>query len=405
MNILYLAHRIPFPPNKGDKIRSYHQIQYLAKFHDIYLACLVDDVDDLQYVDELKKYCRVVEAVNEPALKRMWRTGVAFVSGQALTVGAFYSNTLQQKIEAIIQSVKIDRIIVFSSPMAKYVRQVNATPKLMDFVDVDSEKWREYAVYQKFPLSLLYRLEAYRLGCFEKAIAEEFEQSVFISAEEANVFRDRVKDCPVQVVPNGVDIDFFQPHRCAEAEVPQGGTIVFTAAMDYFPNIDAALFFCREILPRIYELFPQVRFDIVGRNPDPKILRLARLGRVNVTGTVPDVRPYLEAASVAVVPLRIARGVQNKILEAMAMGLPVVGTSNAFEGISVCQENGIRIVDDPIQFADEVVNLLHDPVLRTASGLRAREFVQKCGSWEDCGAELERLVHGMSERTEVLGRM
>jgi len=396
MNILYLAHRIPFPPNKGDKIRSYHQIQYLSKSHDIYLACLVDDVEDLQYVDELKKYCRVVEAVNEPYLKRVWRTGVALVSGQALTVGAFYSHKLQQKIEAILQSVKIDRIIVFSSPMAKYVRQVNSTPKLMDFVDVDSEKWREYSVYQKFPLSLLYRLEAYRLGCYEKAIAEEFEQSVFISVEEANVFRRRVKDCPVRVVPNGVDMEFFQPHRCAETQVSPNGTIVFTAAMDYFPNIDAAQFFCRDIFPRICELFPQVRFDIVGRKPNPKVLRLARLGHVNVTGTVPDVRPYLETASVAVVPLRIARGVQNKILEAMAMGLPVVGTSNAFQGISVCQENGIRIADDPIQFADAVVNFLHDPFLRSACGIRAREFVKKCGSWEDCGAELDRLVHSMS---------
>ncbi|WP_447968788.1 TIGR03087 family PEP-CTERM/XrtA system glycosyltransferase [Nitrospira sp. M1] len=396
MNILYLAHRIPFPPNKGDKIRSYHQIQYLAKNHTIYLACLVDDVDDLQYVDELKKYCQVVEAVNEPLVKRVLRTGLALVRGQALTVGAFYSHTLQQRINAILESVNIDRIIVFSSPMAKYVRHVNATPKLMDFVDVDSEKWREYAVYQKFPLSLLYRLEAYRLGCYEKAIAEEFEQSVFISAEEANVFCDRVKNCPVNVIPNGVDIDFFQPHRCAETGIAQDGTIVFTAAMDYFPNIDAAQFFCRDIFPRICELFPQVRFDIVGRKPDPKVLRLAQLGRINVTGTVPDVRPYLETASIAVVPLRIARGVQNKILEAMAMGLPVVGTSNAFEGISVCQDNGIRIVDDPIQFADEVISLLHDPVLRTTCGIRAREFVRQRGSWDDCGAELERLVHSMS---------
>ena len=391
MNILYLAHRIPFPPNKGDKIRSYHQIQYLSKHHTVYLACLADDPQDARYVEELKRYCRVVEISYRSSLKHFWHIGRALFCGQALSVGAFYSRELQQKVKTILQSVKIDHIIVFSSPMAEYVRHVKEIPKLMDFVDVDSEKWRTYASYQKFPFSLLYQLEAKRLGRYEEEIAREFEQSVFISDQEVQLFRERVKDRPITVVSNGVDLNYFHSKGKTEA-LGQDPVLVFTAAMDYFPNIDAAQFFCRHIFPRIRETYPEIRFDIVGRKPSHAVLKLARPGRINVTGTVTDVRPYMSNASVAVVPLRIARGVQNKILEAMATGLPVVGTANAFQGIAVGANDGIRVADDPKQFADEVVRLLNDQELQFLCGSQARKFVEKRCSWEDCGAQLEQLV-------------
>ncbi len=398
MNILYIAHRIPFPPNKGDKIRSFHQIKHLSKNHNLYLACLIDDQDDFQYVDELKKMCRVVETAYRSSLNQVCPTGLAFVRGQALSTGAFYSKALRLKIEAILESVPIDRIITFSSPMAEYVRTVDHIPKLMDFVDLDSEKWGAYAEYQPFPFAMLYRMEARRLKLYEEAIAKEFNQSVFISSEEADVFRNRVPGRPVAVVPNGVDLEFFCPSGVSNTEGSDEGippTIVFTAAMDYFPNIDGAQFFCEKIFPRIIDAVPGVRFVIVGRKPTPTVLQLARTGIVEVTGTVPDVRPYLAHASLAVAPLRIARGVQNKILEAMAMGLPVVGTLNAFQGIAATIEDGIRIQDDPKGFADEVIHLLRHPELRSHCGQSARTFVSQRCRWDDCGTDLEALVHGI----------
>ena len=215
MNILYLAHRIPFPPNKGDKIRSFHQIQHLAKTHNVYLACLVDDRDDYQYVDELQQLCQVVHTAYRSSLTQLFPTGMAFLRGQALSIGAFYSQELQGKVNEILQAVHIDRIIAFSSPMAEYVRHIHDIPKLMDFVDLDSEKWRAYADYQPFPFSTLYRIEAKRLGCYEETIAKEFNQSVFISSEEIQQFRSRVPDCAIDVVPNGVDLDYF--HRNGNA--------------------------------------------------------------------------------------------------------------------------------------------------------------------------------------------
>ncbi len=395
MNILYLAHRIPYPPNKGDKIRSYHQIKHLAKTHNVYLACLIDDPHDFQYIDELKKLCKVVETSFRSSLKQLWPTGLAFLRGQPLSVGAFYSRELQQKIHAILGSVSLDRIIVFSSPMAEYVRDVKGVPKLMDFVDMDSEKWRAYSLYQKFPFSSLYRFEADRLGRYESTIGQEFEQSVFISSEEAQTLRDGVNGLRVAVVSNGVDLEFFQKRELSTIPSSSGPTIVFTAAMDYFPNVDAVQYFCGEILPTVHESFPEVSFDIVGRSPDAKVRQLANSRHIHVTGTVPDVRPYLERAIVAVAPLRIARGVQNKILEAMAMGLPVVGTSNAFQGIAVGPDDGVRIADDPDQFAEEVLRFLNDASLRDLCGAQARTFVEQHCCWEDCGAELEKLVQEM----------
>ena len=398
MNILYIAHRIPFPPNKGDKIRSYHQIKHLSQNHNLYLACLIDDQDDFQYIDELKKMCCVVETAFRSSMSQVCPTGMAFVRGQALSTGAFYSKALQQKIEAILGSVSIDRIITFSSPMAEYVRTVGHIPKLMDFVDLDSEKWGAYAEYQPFPFAMLYRMEARRLRSYEVTIANEFDQSVFISSEEAEVFRHRVPGRSVAVVPNGVDLEFFSPSGVSDDKNSSDAlkpTIVFTAAMDYFPNIDGAQYFCDKIFPRISDVLPEVSFVIVGRKPTPEVLQLARTGVVDVTGTVPDVRPYLARASMAVAPLRIARGVQNKILEAMAMGLPVVGTGNAFQGIGATTQDGIRICDDPMGFADEVIHLLRDKDLRRDCGQRAREFVSQRCRWEDCGTDLEALVHGI----------
>ena len=392
MNILYLAHRIPCPPNKGDKIRSYHQIQYLSKHHNVYLACLADHPQDFQYVEELKKYCRIVEVTYLSPSQRVWHAGISLLRGCALSVGAFYSHELQKKINTILESVAIDRIIAFSSPMAEYVRKITAIPRLMDFVDVDSEKWRAYAGYQKFPWSALYRLEASLLGNYEERIAQEFEQSIFISTQEVQLFRERVKDRPVAVVSNGVDLDYFHRNGHGKSVDFSGQVLVFTAAMDYFPNIDATQFFCRDIFPKICQSFPSVRFDIVGRQPSSAVQKLAQPGCINVTGTVSDVRPYLSNASVAVVPLRIARGVQNKILEAMAMGLPVVGTSAAFEGLAVDENDGIRIADDPQHFADQVAQLLRDASLRTICSAQALEYVQKRCSWQHCGVELEQLV-------------
>ncbi len=394
MNILYLCHRIPYPPNKGDKIRSYNQIQYLSQHHSIYLACLIDDRDDWQYVAPLRAMCRHVEVVDRKGFQEWWRMGMAFLGGQPLSLGAFFVPALLEKVKAVLAQESIDRIIIFSSPMAEYVRHESAIPKIMDFVDMDSEKWRAYAQIKPFPLSLLYETEAHRLGQYELEMARICQESLVISQEETQVLRERSEQrIEPKVLPNGVDYEYFSPPPEADKTKP---IIVFTAAMDYFPNVDGALFFCQEILPRVHHVIPDAQFLIVGRNPEDSLRKMAKqIPQVQVTGTVPDVRPYLSEAMAAVAPLRIARGVQNKILEAMAMELPVVGTTCSFQGLAIDADCGMYVVDDPGEFADTVVRLLGNPRQTRAEGVAAREFVTSHYDWSRILQEFENILEGV----------
>ena len=391
MNILYLCHRIPYPPNKGDKIRSYHQVKFLSRNHAVYLACLIDDPDDWRYVEPLQGLCQRVEVVERNRYKEWLRVGKALVGGRPLSLGAFFVPELDEKIQEILVSETIDRIVIFSSPMAEYVKESTAIPKIIDFVDMDSEKWRAYAQIKSFPLSTLYQTEANRLGQYEWDEAATCSESLVISEEETHVLRERSHNKIVpKVVPNGVDHEYFSPPGDVRREAP---VMVFTAAMDYFPNVDGAMFFLQEILPKILEVIPHAKVFIVGRNPDATVRRLGeRLPQVTVTGTVPDVRPYLSKAMIAVAPLRIARGVQNKVLEAMAMELPVVGTTLAFQGLSLDSAQGLYRADDPEEFADAVVKLLENPGQARTSGKAAREFVVSHYDWSTLLQEFEHIL-------------
>jgi sugar transferase (PEP-CTERM/EpsH1 system associated) len=392
VNILYIAHRIPYPPNKGEKIRAFHQIRHLSKNHTVHLVCMVDDPADLPHIKTLEQYCASVEAVYRYKSATLLLAPLALLTPKPLSVISFYRGHLARKIAQKLETEKFDGIFVSSSAMAEYVLQVSNIAKVIDFVDVDSEKWRLYAAHHSFPLSWIYQIEAKRLAKYEEKIAKLFDHSIFISAEEIRLFQQRVNDRPISVISNGVDLDYFtfSKRELCHAVSP---TIVFTGVMDYFPNIDAVRYFCQEIFPLVREAVPEVKFYIVGRNPTRHVKKLACRPNVIVSGTVPDVRPYLAKATIAVAPFRIARGVQNKVLEAMATGLPIVGTSQAFKGIEATEHDGIRIADAPNRFALEVsAFLLGDSALRQQCARQARRYVEKHHQWEDQGAKLENLL-------------
>lgn len=399
MNILYLAHRIPYPPNKGDKIRSFHQIRYLSRRHRVHLCCLVDDKQDLAHLRVLADYCASVHAVYRDKTAARCLAARALWSKRPLSVAAFYSGDLRRRIDQQLASQQIDRILVFSSAMAEYVRNVPRVPKVMDFVDVDSEKWRLYAAYHRFPISHLYKLEASRLAHYEEEIANSFDHSIFVSDREASLLRRRLPDRPISVIPNGVDLDYFYPNG-QDVSGATRPTIVFTAAMDYFPNVDAVQHFCQDIFPRVLKAVPEARFNIVGRNPARSVWRLGREPNVVVTGAVPDVRPFLADARVSVAPLRIARGVQNKILEAMAMGVPVVATAGAAQGIDAGARGDLVIADDPREFAQCVVDILRDGSLRQHLSTRVRNCVEARYRWEHHLDGLEQILLSVGEGLE-----
>ncbi len=391
MNILYLAHRIPYPPNKGDKIRSFHQVRYLSSRHAVHLACLIDAAEDLQCVEHLQKYCAYVTAIYRPSVRAKALALIALPTKTPLSVRSFFSRHLRRSIMERLEAGKIDCIFVFSSQMAEYVLDATGIPRIIDFVDVDSEKWRFYSHFHRIPLSWVYHLEANRLAAYEQRVAMVFDRTLFVSDAEAQLFRQNGGEGNISVITNGVDLDYFAPPVVSPASLA-APIIAFSGAMDYYPNIDAVRYFCQEIFPRIRRAIPAVAFHIIGRNPSPQVKALHRPPYVITTGTVPDIRPYLGKARVAVAPFRIARGIPNKVLEAMAMGLPVVGTSISFQGTRATTSDGVRVADDAQAFAGEVIGLLTDATIHSECSLLARRYVERNHRWEEHGRSLEALL-------------
>ncbi len=387
MKVIYLCHRVPYPPNKGEKIRAYHQIVHLVRSHSVHVACLADSREDLDHARSLERLCSSVDVVpHSPGAARMLALG-ALATGRSLSVAAFDSPTLRLLVERRIQQEGPDVLIAQSAAMAQFIERATGLPRVLDFVDADSEKWRSYGRLRPFPFSAVYALEAERLARYEARMASRFDASIFVSEAEADIVRRRAPGRDLCIIPNGVDLDAFRPN--SDGERPDEPVVIFTGAMGYFPNVDAVSYFAREIFPEVRRRVADAKFKIVGRDPATAVRRLARLPGVTVTGSVPDVHPHLAEAALAVAPFRIARGVQNKVLEAMASGLPVVGTHVAFQALGAGDADGVQRADSPAEFAERVVTLLRDARNRRELGQRARRYVERNHRWEHSGALLE----------------
>ncbi|MDA3797744.1 MAG: TIGR03087 family PEP-CTERM/XrtA system glycosyltransferase [Kiritimatiellae bacterium] len=389
MNILYLAHRIPYPPNKGDKIRSFNEVKYLSQQHNIDLVCLADDPADLQYKVNLEEYCQHVDVIPLNKTIAKIKGLLSLAGGGSISVGYFYQKKMQQAIDQHLKKTSYDAILCFSSTMAEYVfkssvKDISAR-LIMDFCDVDSDKWLQYAAEARFPMTQLYRLEQRRLAAYECKIQREFDRTILISAAEAHLFRQFSPDHldKLSIIPNGVDHEFFTPNYAPPASSlqPTALSLVFTGAMDYHANIDGVIWFCEYIWPELKLRFPDLTFYIVGSHPDPAVRDLAKNDGVIVTGFVEDIREYYALADICVVPLRMARGVQNKVLEAMSMGKAVVATAKANAGIQAEDGKQLLIADDVDIFIDKITALLNDQNKRVALSSAAREFVIEKYDW------------------------
>lgn len=376
---------------KGEKIRSFNHIKHLSRSHTIHLACLMDRGSDWEHARTLEKWCASVEGVYRSEMMQKVRAVLGLFTSRPLTAHAQYSTKLQNIIDKRLVSERIDRILLSSSGMAEYVKGLSGIPRIMDFVDVDSEKWRSYVDHHGGLSKVVYQVEATRLAHYEDAIARSFDHCLVVSEEEARVLRNRVPACPVSVIPNGVDLEWFNPDQIPHAR-DANPTVVFTGAMDYTPNVDAVCYFSESVMPIVSKAVPDVRFLIVGSNPVSPVRALGRAPGTTVTGTVSDVRPYLASAWLAVAPLRVARGLQNKVLEAMAMRLPVVGTSAAFRGTQATGDDGICIADRPEEMAAAIVRLVGAPKHRQDAGMRARQYVERAHRWEDHVGQLASIL-------------
>jgi len=406
--ILLLVHRIPYPPNKGDKVRSYHLLQHLARRHEVFLGTFVDDPDDERHIDVVREFCSDACIVRlHPRWARLRSLG-QLVRGGALTLGYYRDGGLARWARETIAQQGIDAAVVFSSSMAQYVQQASNVPVLIDFVDVDSQKWMQYSEVHRWPLSWVYRREGRALLGYERCMAALARRSYFTTEREATLFTSLAPEAAgkVEAMGNGVDTAYFAPDAARASPYPTHDTpIVFTGAMDYWPNVDAVAWFAKEVMPALRQREPTVRFYVVGRNPGSEVRALASEAVV-VTGTVPDVRPYLQHAVVVVAPLRLARGVQNKILEAMAMARPVVVSQTCGEALDAVPGDELVLATDAGDYVREIELLLAQGPRATTIGQAGRRRVLDAYRWEarlSCiDQQIELLRLPQSHRTDSL---
>lgn len=384
--ILFLVHRAPWPPDRGDRIRSWHLFEALAKLAPVHVAALADNAEDAETAREkMAPLCKSL-AIEVRRASRPLALAQAVLHGEPVSNRLFRNATLARHVDALIREGNITHIVAFSGQMAQYLPADFGGSVLMDFVDVDSAKFATYAEQDKRqPLNWVHKREARVLGAYEAEVARRADASLFVSEAEAALFRIRsgLGADRVRAVENGIDTDRFDPAVMLEpVGVGEGPLAVFTGQMDYRPNIDAVRWFGTDILPLIRQRHGQARFAIVGRAPTDEVRALAALPGVTVTGEVADVRPWLAAADAVVAPLLLARGVQNKLLEAMAMARPVVASAAAAEGIDATAGEHLLVANDAPTMAEAVCSLFDDPGTAAKMGQAARARMIARYGWD-----------------------
>jgi polysaccharide biosynthesis protein PslH len=382
--ILFLAHRLPWPPDRGDRIRSWHVLQALAKLRPVHVIAPLDSAGDRQHIAHVERIAASVTTSVRPASKGA-AVARALLTGMPASVVLFSVPALHTAVRARLAMGRIGTVFAYSGQMAHYVPDDVAARFVMDFVDMDSAKFAQQGKQARGLAGLALRHEANRLLAFETNTARRADAVLFVSEAEAAVFRTAT-GLPANVVENGVDAVGFAPDAVEPADAPHP-LIVFTGQMDYAPNVVAVTGFVRDVLPAL----PGATFAIVGRAPTAAVRGLSA-PNVIVTGEVPDTRPWLAGADVVVAPLALARGIQNKVLEAMAMGKAVVASPAAAEGIDAETGAELMVADTPAMQAAMIAALLADPSKARAVGCAARARVRARYSWETRLAPLADLI-------------
>ncbi len=390
--LLFISHRIPYPPDRGEKIRAFNVIRHLATRYRVLLGCLVDQESDWQHLEALRGICAEVGAFPLDKRVQKWRALARIRPGRPLMLDYYANRDLRAWIDAAVARERPDILYIYSTAMAPYGLR-HAGRRILDMTDVDSEKWAEYARDARFPMRLVWAREARTLLAYERRAAMACERTFLVSEPECRRFLELAPEMQGRVVPieNGVDLERFAPGLAFETPYTDPGPhLVFTGNMDYWPNADAAGWFAREALPLVRAATPGARFHVVGADPGPDVLALKSLPGVQVTGRVPDVRPYVAHADAVVAPLRIARGIQNKVLEGMAMGRPVVATPQAFEGVNAEPGRDMLVGEGAAGFAALVTEVLRGA--HPGLGAAARRIVEQRYAWSVSMQRLDRIL-------------
>jgi sugar transferase (PEP-CTERM/EpsH1 system associated) len=397
-NLLFISHRIPYPLTKGEKIRAYNLITHFAKSYRVHLGCLIEDPTDWQHLDHLKAICADVAAFG---INRRWQKFKALARmrpGRPLMLDYYYHPELKRWINQTLAAAHMDVVYIYSSAMAPYALHLQRPGKILDMQDIDSEKWAEDAVRSQFPMRTVWAREARTLLAYEGKAAAVCDATFFVTEQETKRFQQLAPESAGKLtwIEMGVDLEEFSPAARFESPYSDSGPhFVFTGNMDYWPNADAAIWFATALLPILRRDWPRATFHVVGNRPGADVLALNRLPGVHVTGRVPDVRPYVGHADVSVSPLRVARGVQNKVLQAMAMGKPVVASPQAFEGIRAVAGQDLLVADGAAGTVAAVKSVLRGE--HPGLGARARAAMEAGYAWSGSLAKLDTWVKASLE--------
>lgn len=390
MNILFLTQRVPYPPDRGDRIATYHYLQHFwARGDRVRIGCLSaeEDREALAYLGE-RAVAVCAPKIDERRNKILALRGL--LTGKPLTLPFFANRQLAAQVREWVREDPPDVVIVYSSSMAQYAVDIPDAIRVMYFAELDSDKWRQYAARRgPGPGRWIYGREARLLLEFEREIARTFDASAVVSEVEKDLFLEYIPEVTPHVIPNGVDVEHFSSAGDDRRELH---TIVFTGVMDYEPNVDGVLWFAAEVWPELKAKFPLARFLVVGNRPTPAIRALEEVDGITVTGWVESTTPYFDESAVCVAPLRIARGLQNKVLEAMSMGLPVVATTPAAQGLGVVPADTLVVEDSARAIADAISALFESPESARAIGARAAAFVRDHFHWSNTYAKLDTMI-------------
>lgn len=388
MKILYVCHRFPYPPKRGGKIRPFNMIRHLSAQHEVTVASLARSPAEAADAQGIAPFCKRFEIglVRNPvqALRMVARLPTPIPS----SMGFFYSPDLAARIRSLLAGERFDLIFVHCSSVAQYVEDVGDIPKILDFGDMDSQKWFEYAGAKPFPLSLGYRLEGWKMERAERRLARRFDLCTATTRAEWETLESYGTGVPSDWFPNGVDHQYFSP----TAEPYDADTLCFVGRMDYYPNQECMFDFCRNTLPLLQSRRPGTKLLIVGADPSPAVRKLSELPGVTVTGSVPDVRPYVQRSACMIAPLNIARGTQNKILEGMAMGVPVVTSRVAAGGVDAQDENHFLVCDDREAYVRAICRLMNEPTERQRLAIAGRERILSHHAWDQSMRRLDRII-------------
>lgn len=398
--ILFVCHRIPFPPDKGDKIATYNILKWLSGRFDVHLACFIDAKEDLAYQDKVAEYC-ASSAFFDISQRPYWRSGIrALLTQKPVSIAHYHSPDCHQWIAETVASNTIERAFCYSSSMGQFldVAGLSDALKVVDMADIDSDKWRQYAEAKKGLSALIYKREYQLLAKYEQYLLAKMDRIGFVSAEESTLFSSlspTAHQNKVMTIPNGVDTDYFNPEAqfdYTDKPAENQPYIAFVGAMDYWANVDAVVWFVESVWPLFKSQFPDFQFYIVGGKPTEAVTALSSVDGVVVTGRVVDVRPFVEGAACCVASLRIARGVQNKVLEAMAMSKAVVMTHMAQEGIQLPECQIPYVTDDATAFFHALQALVTSPTTAEECGVANRKWVEQYYSWEGALQVLDCLL-------------